>query len=38
MHRDLKFGNIMVHFNNRTTTLMDMLADDKLMFLENVNL
>ena len=38
MHRDLKMGNLMVHFNNKTTFLMDMNDKIKEIFLENVDL
>jgi len=38
LHRDLKLGNLMVHFNKKTTYLMDMSLDEKNRFLENVDL
>ena len=38
MHRDLKMGNIMVHFNNKTTFLMDMPENDKYNYLAQIDL
>jgi len=38
MHRDIKLGNLMVHFNNKTTYLMDMGENEKTKFLTNIDL
>ena len=38
VHRDLKLQNIMVHFQGKTTYLMDMPKEEKKLFLKNVDL
>ena len=38
VHRDLKLNNVMVHFVDKTSFLMDMPKEQKLSFLQNVDL
>ena len=38
MHRDLKLQNIMVHFCDKTTYLLDMEKEEKMHFLKTVDL